>query len=82
MQCPLQAAQAGGQPLHTVRGHLAGGGVDHCALGGGGNYLDGHVRVAGLGAFWKVCNGRAHWREKRVGQHKCSSLRIKKCFVF
>lgn len=39
----LHTVHAGSQPLGAVRGHLRGGGVDHGALGGGGNHLDGHI---------------------------------------
>lgn len=57
--------QVRGQPIPSLRGHLSGGGVDHGALRGGGNYLDRNIRVARLGAFWKICNGRAHWTQTR-----------------
>lgn len=65
MWCLPQAVQVGGQPIPSLRGHLGGGGVDHGALRGGGNYLDRNIRVARLGAFWKICNGRAHWTQTR-----------------
>lgn len=56
--------QAGSEPLTRLWAHMGGGCVDHGALGSGGNHLDGHI-VSRLGAFWKICHSRTHWRQTR-----------------
>lgn len=51
------------QDLSAPVGHLGGGAVGDSALWRGGHHLDGHIRVARLGAFWRIRCGRAHWRQ-------------------